>query len=239
MASTQFFRRLMIRGALAVGLAIAALSPGLALAQSDPARVFAETGFTIADDAIWNFFNQYGGAATFGEPISREFTLLGSPVQLFQNAALQVLPDGSVQAMQLTDPGLVSTTQIDGLSVPAADAAMAFVAPTPDQPNYAARLQVFLQNIVPDSWNGQPVQFLSTFNSEGGASVLGLPTSAPKADPGNPSFVYQRFQNGILFYDAAASTTQQLPLGEYLKSLITTGKLSAGVTDAFVPDVTS
>ena len=41
MASTQFFRRLMVRGALVVGMAIAALSPGLALAQSDPARVFA------------------------------------------------------------------------------------------------------------------------------------------------------------------------------------------------------
>jgi hypothetical protein len=236
MTASQSFRRLMVGGALVLGFGVAAVSPGLALAQQDPSRVFADTGFTVADDAIWNFFNQYGGASTFGEPISREFTLLGSPVQLFQNAALQVQPDGSVQAMQLTDPGLVSTTQLDGLTVPAADAAVAFVAPTPDQPNYSARLQVFLQNIIPDSWNGQPVQFLSTFNSEGGASVLGLPTSAPKADPGNPSFVYQRFQNGILFYDAASGTTQQLPLGEYLKSLITSGKLSADVTDAFVPD---
>jgi hypothetical protein len=224
-------------GALALGLGVATLSPGLALAQSDQSRVFADTGYTIADDAIWGFFNQYGGASTFGKPISREFTLLGKPVQLFQNAALQVQPDGSVQAMQLTDPGLVSATQLDGLTVPAADAAVAFVTPTSDQPNYAARLQVFVQSVVPDSWNGQPVQFLSTFNSEGGSSVLGLPTSAPKADPGNPSFVYQRFQNGILFYDASAGTTQQLPLGEYLKGLVTSGKLSADLTAAFVPDV--
>ncbi len=236
MTLAQSFRRLVAGGALALGLGVATLSPGLALAQADPSRVFADTAYTIADDAIWGFFNQYGGASTFGEPISREFTLLGKPVQLFQNAALQVQPDGSVSAMQLTDPGLVSATQLDGLTVPAADAAVAFVSPSPDQPNYSARVQVFVQNIVPDSWNGQPVQFLSTFNSEGGTTVLGLPTSTPKADPSNPSFVYQRFQNGILFYDAAAGTTQQLPLGEYLKGLITNGKLSADVSEAFVPD---
>jgi hypothetical protein len=235
MTSAHSFRRLVASAALALGLGIAALSPGLALAQED-SRVFADTGFTIVDDAIWSFFNQYGGASTFGEPISREFTLMGQPVQLFQNAALQVQPDGSVQAMQLTDPGLVSATQLGSLTVPAADAAVAFVTPTPDQPNYPARLQVFLQTVVPDSWNGQPVQFLSTFNGEGGPSVLGMPTSSPKADPANPGFVYQRFQNGILFYDAAAGTTQQLPLGEYLKSLVLNGKLSADVTDAFVPD---
>jgi hypothetical protein len=236
MVLTQSFRRLVASGALAIGLGVAVLSPGLAFAQADTSRVFSDTGFTIADDAIWGFFSQYGGVSTFGEPISREFTLLGKPVQLFQNAALQVQPDGSVQAMQLTDPGLVSATQLDGLTLPAADAAVAFVSPTPDQPNYSARLQVFVQNVVPDSWNGQPVQFLSTFTSEGGAAVLGLPTSAPKADPANPSFVYQRFQNGILFYDAAAGTTQQLPLGEYLKGLIQNGKLTADMTDAFTPD---
>jgi hypothetical protein len=217
-------------------MGVAALSPGLALAQEDQSRAFTDTGFTIADDAIWTFFNQYGGAATFGQPISREFTLLGFPVQLFQNAALQVQSDGSVQAMQLTDPGLVSATQIDGLTVPAPDAAVAFITPTPDQPNYAARVQVFVQSVVPDTWNGLPVQFLATFNGEGGPSVLGVPTSSPKADPANPNFVYQRFQNGILFYDATAGTTQQLPLGEYIKMMIKSGKLTADVSDAFVPD---
>src|SRR3982074_139578 len=183
MVLTQSFRRLVASGALAIGLGAAVLSPGLAFAQADTSRVFSDTGFTIADDAIWGFFSQYGGVSTFGEPISREFTLLGKPVQLFQNAALQVQPDGTVQAMQLTNPGLVSATQLNGLTVPAADAAVAFVSPSPDQPNYAARVQVFLQNAVPNSWNGQSVQFQSTFNSLGGTTVLGLPTSSPNADP--------------------------------------------------------
>jgi hypothetical protein len=99
---------------------------------------------------------------------------------------------------------------LDGLTIPPADPALVFVAPTADQPNYAARLDAFLQATVPDNWNGQPVQFLSTLNDTG-VDVLGLPTSAPAADPNNPNFIYQRFQNGVLFYNASEGTTSVLP----------------------------
>ena len=153
-----------------LSLALLLATTGTAMAQADP-RTFADTGYTVSNDAIWSFFNQYGGAATFGEPISREFLLFGTPTQIFQNAALQVQSDGAqVQAMQLTDPSLLATNQINGLRVPAADAAVAFVAPTPDQANYSARLQVFLQAVVSEP-------FLSTFNSEGGASVWDISIS--------------------------------------------------------------
>jgi hypothetical protein len=111
--------------------------------------------------------------------------------------------------------GVVSAAgPLDGLTVPAADPALTFVAPTPDQPNYDARLQAFLDATVPDTWAGQPVQFLSTLDglNDSGEYVLGLPTSEPAADPHNPQFVYQRFQNGVLFYNAAAGTTSVLPL---------------------------
>jgi hypothetical protein len=222
---------------LFLGLALLLATTSTAFAQADP-RTFADTGYAVSDDAIWTFFNQNGGAATFGEPISREFLLFGKPTQIFQNAALQVQADGSpVQAMQLTDPSLLATSQINGLSVPPMDAAVAFVAPTPDQANYPARLQVFLKAVVSEP-------FLSTFNSEGGASVWGLPTSSPRADPNNPNFVYQRFQNGILFYDASAGTTQPLPLGEYLKAQLTSNSAllmvaastNTDLSTAFTPD---
>jgi hypothetical protein len=236
-------------------LALLLSTTGTALAQADP-RVFPDTGFSIADDAIWTFFSEHGGTSTFGEPISREFTLLGQPVQIFQSAALQVQPDGSVQALQLTDLGLVSYTHLNGLSVPGAEPALAFVAPTPDQPNYSARLQVFLQSTIPDTWNGQPAQFWSTYSAAGGPTMWGLPTSAPAADPNNPHFVYQRFQNGILLYDSTAGTTQALPMGDYLKAILTgqnlpsdraseaaaspllraAGVTGADLTVAFVPD---
>src|SRR6266581_831196 len=100
--NTRSFRRLVAGGALAASLSLAAVSPGLALAQDDPGRSFGDTGYSVTDDSIWSFFSQFGGASTFGAPISREFTLFGKSTQLFQNAALQVQPDGSVQAMQLT-----------------------------------------------------------------------------------------------------------------------------------------
>src|SRR5437762_4830029 len=100
----------------------------------------------------------------------------------------------------LVMPGVVSGEgALDGMSVPAADPALSFVAPTPDQANYSARLQAFLAATVPDQWNGQPVEFLSTLNDTG-IDVLGLPTSTVAADPNNPNFIYQRFQNGVMFY---------------------------------------
>ncbi|MBV9582983.1 MAG: hypothetical protein JO057_30735 [Chloroflexi bacterium] len=109
-------------------------------------------------------------------------------------------------------PSIVSAAgPLDGLTIPAADPSLAFVAPTPDQPNYDARVQAFVQATVPDTWNGQPVQFQTTLNDIG-VDQLGLPTSEPTADPHNPQFVYQRFQNGLLFYNAAAGTTTELPL---------------------------
>ena len=120
---------------------------------------------------------------------------------------------GAALIFGLLMPGAaMAAGPLDGLTVPAADPALAFVAPTPDQPNYDARLQAFLEITVPDTWNGMPVAFLSTLNDTG-VDVLGLPTSMPKADPNNPDFVYQRFQNGLLFYNATDGTTSVLPLG--------------------------
>ncbi len=109
-------------------------------------------------------------------------------------------------------PSMVSAAgPLDGLTIPPADPALTFVAPTPDQPNYVARLQAFLAATVPDTWNGQAVNFLSTLNDTG-LDVLGLPTSEPTADPHNPQFIYQRFQNGVEFYNAADGSTSVLPL---------------------------
>jgi hypothetical protein len=104
-------------------------------------------------------------------------------------------------------PGVaMAAGPLDGLTIPPADPALVFVAPSPDQPNYSARLDAFLQATVPD-------MFLSAYNDNGGVDVLGLPTSAPKADPNNPNFVYERFQNGVLFYNATDDTMSVLPLG--------------------------
>jgi hypothetical protein len=101
---------------------------------------------------------------------------------------------------------------LDGLTVPAADPSLEFVAPRPEQPQYAERVQAFVSSTVPDTFGGQPVDFLQTFNDVG-VDALGLPTSAPAADPHNPQFVYQRFANGVLFYNGSEGTTSVLPPG--------------------------
>jgi hypothetical protein len=118
----------------------------------------------------------------------------------------------AIMAAVVVMPSAVAAAgPLDGLTVPPADPALVFVSPTPDQPNYAARLDAFLQVTVPDTWNGQPVAFLSTLNDTG-VDVLGLPTSQPATDPNNPNFIYQRFQNGVLFYNATEGATSVLPL---------------------------
>jgi hypothetical protein len=215
MRSTRLF------GLLAIALLLCALTPALTFAQAQNDRVF-DTGYTIADDAIWAYFTSHGGSATFGVPISRELPLGDSQVQLFENAAVRVQPDGSVQAVQLPSSGKLATQNLDGLTVPAADAATAFVTPSPDQPNYAARLAAFISATVTP-------QVQSAYAQD----VWGLPTSPARVDPNNPNFIYQRFQNGILMYDASTGSVGALPVGAWFKAALTAEGAPA---DAFVPD---
>jgi hypothetical protein len=85
-------------------------------------------------------------------------------------------------------------------------------------------------------WNGTPVQFSSTFTAAGGPNAWGLPTSSPAADPANPLFVYQRFQNGIFLYDTAPLPRQYDPTRS--QSLASPAKLTnTDLTDAFAPDI--
>jgi hypothetical protein len=229
--------------ALALLFAMAGATP--VQAQADP-REFSETGYRVSNDAFWDYFTHRGGVRTFGYPISRQFTLLGLPVQLFQRAALQQQPDGSVAILNLLDPGLMPYQHANGSTFPAPDPALAMVAPSPDQPEYAARMQEFLRAEVPDTWNGLPVGFRSAFLGtvdcsdafpSGGCrqdllpllnlEIWGAPTSSPEYDPGNHDFVYQRFQRGILHYDAGCGCTQGVLLADYFKSILTGQNLPA------------
>jgi hypothetical protein len=118
---------------------------------------------------------------------------------------------GVVAAAVVAPGGTAAAGPLDGLSVPQADPSLVFVTPTPNQPNYSARVEAFVEATVPDNWNGEPVAFLSTLN-DAGIDVVGLPTSAVAADPNNPNFIYQRFENDVLFYNATDGTTSVLPL---------------------------
>jgi hypothetical protein len=201
---------------------------------------FPETGFAVEEPRFVQYFTRRGQVPTFGFPISRVVRFQGMPTQFFQRIVIQLWPDGSVQPLNLLDPGLLPYTRINGSTFPAPNERLAALAPAPGQPGYAQEVLEFIRSNAPETFNGQPVRFFSTFNSTvtpevafgrggGNASLLplinleiwGVPTSLPAQDPNNGGFIYQRFQRGIMHYDAACRCTQGLLLADYFKALLT------------------
>ncbi|HLH73883.1 MAG TPA: hypothetical protein VKX96_11425, partial [Chloroflexota bacterium] len=80
---------------------LVALAPRPAVVQAAGARFYSETGYAIEDGSFLDFFDKRGGVRTFGYPVSREFTFLGFPSQIFQRAIMQRYPDGHVQLLNL------------------------------------------------------------------------------------------------------------------------------------------
>ncbi|HLZ10764.1 MAG TPA: D-alanyl-D-alanine carboxypeptidase family protein, partial [Chloroflexota bacterium] len=62
--------------------------------------------------------------------------------------------------------------------------------------------------------------------------VWGIPTSTPAFDPNNHDVVYQRFQRGILQYDAACDCTHALLLADYLKEILMDANLPSDLRSA-------
>jgi hypothetical protein len=201
---------------------------------------FTETSFAIEQPEFIEYFTHRGSVQTFGFPISRTVRFQGLPTQFFQRIIIQLSPDGAVRPLNLLDPGLLPYTSINGSTFPAPNERLAALAPSPGQPGYALEVLEFVRRNAPDSFNGEPVRFFSTFNSTvtpdvafgsaGGDTNLlplinleiwGVPTSLPTQDPNNGGFIYQRFQRGIMHYDAACKCTQGLLLADYFKALLT------------------
>jgi N-acetylmuramoyl-L-alanine amidase len=179
---------------------------------------------------------------SFGYPVSNVFLLYGMKVQIFQRQILQLRPDGGVQTMNVLDEGLLPYTHMNGSTFPAPDPAVISQSPKPDAPDYLPKTLDFVKDIAPDTFEGEPVNFARTFFGsvrpedaypdgvpDGGDALLpyfnleiwGLPTSRPARDPTNPSFIYQRFQRGIMHYDKGCGCTQGLLLADYVKALLT------------------
>ncbi len=209
------------------------------------ARSFPETGYSVTNDKFLDYYDHRGGARALGLPISREFDLLGTRVQFFQRAVLQLQPDGSVALMNVLDEGLLPYTKINGSTFPAPDPALIQAAPSPASSDYASMALDFVRAFAPNTFEGMPVNFFNSFSNTvtaqdafpngGDASLLplinleiwGLPTSKPTRDPANGNFVYLRFQRGIMHFDASNGTTQGILIGDYLKSVITGQNLPA------------
>jgi len=219
-------------------------APSDTVAAVTDARYFSQTGFRIDNDKFWDYFQHRGGINNFGYPVSRTFQFLGNQVQFFQRRILEINPDGSVGQMNILDNTLMPYTTINGATFPATDPNLIKTAPSVGSPNYASAVIAWIQNTSPNSVSGMGVNFFSTFNNtvslstaypNGGGNanwlpgldleMWGIPLSAPALDPHNHNFVYQRYQRGIMMYDATCKCTQGVLLGDYFKSIITGNNL--------------
>ena len=148
--------------ALTLGILVAV---GGALLPSYAAASDGKQQFAIANQSFWDYYQKRGGVRSFGYPISREFTLNGFRVQLFQRGMLQLRPDGSVATMNLLDSGLMPYSSFNFSVVPSADPTLTSSAPSVSDPDYSQKAIDFVRANTPDQWNGLQVNFLQTFLS--------------------------------------------------------------------------
>jgi hypothetical protein len=182
-------------------------------------RYFAQTGYRIDNDEVWNFFQQYGAITTFGYPTSRMMTFLGCPVQMFQRHIIQDCAGQGAALINLLDPEIFPYTQVNGSTFPLPDSTIKNNTPQVGASTYAVDINNFISANVPDEFNGAPVNFLQTFNALGGLTIWGAPISKLAPEPTNSNFIYQRFQRGIMHF-IAGSGTQSILLADYLKAII-------------------
>ena len=147
---------------------------------------------------------------------------------------------GSPGQLNILDKGLLEFNVANGATFPTFDSTLVGTAPPPGSANYQTALLAWIEQNVPNVWQGENVDFYDVFlntvkyedaypDGDGERSWMpginlemwGAVTSHPAADPNNSNFIYLRFQRGIMHYDKATGQTQGLLLGDHLKSIIT------------------
>jgi hypothetical protein len=202
-------------------------SAPVAPAMAHDERYFEQTHFRIDDDGIWSYFNARGRVAVFGYPVSRPFVLLGCRVQIFQRQVAQSCAGHDASLMNLLDPDVFPYDHVNGSVLPPADLSLKAETPAVASPDYGGAIIDFVRSNAPDTFDSQSVSFGATFFASGlGANPLialevwGAPISRPRRDPSNANFVYQRFQRGVMHFDATTGRTQALLLADYLKAIL-------------------
>ncbi len=193
-------------------------SPQPAPPVAKDSQYYSQTGFRVDDQAL-QFFQSRGAVKTFGYPVSRLFTFLGCPVQMYQRLIIQLCGGQGPAVINMLDPEIFPYTSVNGSVFPSPDSNLKNSTPRVGTPEYAG-IMSFVQANSPDTFNGQNVNFWQTYQALGGLEILGTPISPPQVDPNNHDFVYQRFQRVILHYRAAVGTTEPLLLADYLKAVI-------------------
>ncbi|HLI27411.1 MAG TPA: cellulase family glycosylhydrolase, partial [Chloroflexota bacterium] len=245
---------LMVSAAAPVAAPPSRVAPAPEASPVRDSRYFAETGFRIGNRYFAKFFRERGGLRNFGPPISRQFRYLGFPAQLFQNRMLLLngSQDNSVYVVPLGNSQIFPFTQMDGMVLPDVDPTLLASMPQdPNAPDYAQQTLARTLELVADDFNGIPINFRTTYlgsvtyeeafpNADQPQELLpylafqlwGRPLSYPTPDPNNGNRIYQRFENGVMMYDATTGQTTSLPLGSYFKALLTGQNLPADLEQA-------
>jgi len=197
-----------------VPTSVPTVEPAPALTHDE--RYFAETRFRIENDAVWEYFQARGRLETFGFPVSRTFSLLGCPVQIFQRQVVQICPGRLPSLLNLLDPDIFPYTQVNGSIFPATDEALKAATPKVADPNYASAMLEFMRANAPDGLD---------------LEIWGAPISSPRTDPNNSDFVYQRFERGILHTISSSGVRRGILLADYLKAILRDRDLPADLRD--------
>ena len=238
----------LFRAAAGAALILASVAPfaaPAAVAQDDP-RTSTATGYSIADDAVWSFYASNGGNLD----VRRADLARVHPVRQAHAAVRKRRAPGTagwrrsaVAAGGPVVPHGELCRRPHGASRGCGHGIRGAHAGRPELHGPTRRVSPGDRPRQLERHAGELLLDVQEWRWHRRRGVC--PTSSPKADPNNPNFVYQRFQNGILFYDASSGTTAALPLGDYLKTQLTSDspllKVAAAtqtdLSEAFQPDV--
>ncbi len=126
---------------IVVACAIIATLVSLLPATSNDAYSSEGSAFSVTHPKIRHYWDHRGGIRVLGNPISRQFLLLGTEVQILQYGVIQhrINADWGLGLMNILDEGMLPYTHIGGLTLPAPDPELTNAAPSINDPDYAEK----------------------------------------------------------------------------------------------------
>jgi hypothetical protein len=163
-------------------------------AQGQERRYFAETGHYVSGDFL-RFYDQRGGLAIFGYPLTKEFKHDGRTVQYFQRARMEKHPENpdpyKVQLGLLGDELGYRQSPIPESEIPSAN--------HPDKQYFA------------ETGHTISFAFLDFYRANGGLDIFGYPISEWVIEPNGR--IVQYFQRGKMEWYPEGETDQRVQLG--------------------------
>jgi hypothetical protein len=176
MRESRVVRQVLQIGVLCAVLALSALSVTLVSAQDDT-RYFEATKHNVSGEFL-RFYDQHGGRAIFGYPLTREFDENNHRVQYFQRARMELYtdrPEGSRVQLGLLGEELGYTQS----PIPESE------IPPPNHPD---------KSYFPKVGHTVSFAFLEFYRANGDAEIFGYPITEWIIEPNGR--IVQYFQRG-------------------------------------------